>query len=133
MEQIPAFIEQIFTENPSDDNCSAIASEIEMVENHINDLLNSGYYGQAAILFIQLAITVARHFINDSHWEYFDDDYEPQYVVDRLFQTFHNRMTRNRLSPQKRKKRLREAYRNFPGWNPSVSMDIHILILDLKG
>ena len=88
MEEIPTLIEQIFTENPLDDNCDAIATRMSMTENHINEPLKAGCHEQAVILFLQLAAAIARHFMNDSHWEYSDDDYVPQYVMDRLFQAF---------------------------------------------
>lgn len=130
MEQIPAFIEQIFTENPPDDNCNAIASGMEMVENQINDLLNAGCHGQAAILFMQLATAVARHFTNDSHWEYFDDDYEPQYVVDRLSQAFHSRIIR--LSPQA-KETLERGIQKLSGMESVRDYGYPHITLDLKG
>lgn len=103
MGQIPAFIEQIFTENPPDDNCEAVADGMNAVEDNIKELLRSGCHEQAAILFMQLATAVAGHFMDDSHWEYFDDDYAPQYVMERLSQSFQKLIIRDSLAPQAEK------------------------------
>lgn len=100
IEQIPVFIEQIFTENPLDESCEKIAAGMNMVENNIEELLKIGCHEQAAVLFMQLAKAISRHFMNDSHWEYFDDDYAPQYVMDRLSQAFQKLIIQNSLIPQ---------------------------------
>lgn len=132
MERIPALIEQIFAENPPDDNCDAIAAGMDMTENHINELLKAGCHEQSAILFLQLATAIARHFMDDAHWEYFDDDYAPQYVMDRLSRTFQGEITRNTLTAQA-KETLERGIQKLSETESVREYGYPRITLDLKG
>lgn len=95
---IPDFIENIFQAAPLDNDCESIAMAMEPVSNNIVELLDAGSHEQAAKLFMQLALAVAKHFIADEHWTCFDDNYAPDYLLDALAKRFHSKIMESNFS-----------------------------------
>ena len=55
---------------------------------NIEQLLATGEYQTAALMFLQLTKSMCRHFVIDRHWEYFDDMYNPEYAIEDLIEKF---------------------------------------------
>ena len=55
---------------------------------NIESLAAKGKYQEASLLFLQLTKSMCRHFIEDRHWEYFDDMYSPEYEIEGLKNMF---------------------------------------------
>ncbi|MGN0066335.1 MAG: hypothetical protein ACI38V_01690 [Bacteroides sp.] len=54
----------------------------------IERLVEQGDYQEAALRFMQMAKSMCRHFVEDEHYNYFDDMYSPEYAIDDLIDLF---------------------------------------------
>ena len=54
----------------------------------IERLAEQGDYQEAALRFMQMAKSMCRHFVEDEHYNYFDDMYSPEYAIDDLIGLF---------------------------------------------
>ena len=50
----------------------------------IERLAEQGDYQEAALRFMQMTKSMCRHFVEDEHYNYFDDMYSPEYAIDDL-------------------------------------------------
>ena len=51
-------------------------------------LAEQGDYQEAALRFMQMTKSMCRHFVEDEHYNYFDDMYSPEYAIDDLIDLF---------------------------------------------
>lgn len=63
-------------------------NSIEAIFNRKN--IDFGNHFLAIELFLQLSASTAKHFMEDEHWEYFDDYYSPDYACMDTFEAFEN-------------------------------------------
>lgn len=75
-------IEAIFAPANVDEDCSRISELMAPVANAIDQDLIDGRPTEAVDLFLQLVDSLCYHFVADEHWRWFDDCYDPGYVVD---------------------------------------------------
>ena len=54
----------------------------------IEQLAEQGDYQEAALRFMQMTKSMCRHFVEDEHYNYFDDMYSPEYAIDDLINLF---------------------------------------------
>ena len=54
----------------------------------IERLAEQGDYQEAALRFMQMTKSMCRHFVEDEHYNYFDDMYSPEYAIDDLINLF---------------------------------------------
>ena len=54
----------------------------------IERLAKQGYYQEAALRFMQMTKSMCRHFVEDEHYNYFDDMYSSEYAIDDLIDLF---------------------------------------------
>ena len=54
----------------------------------IERLAEQGDYQEAALRFMQMTKSMCRHFVEDEHYNYFDDMYSPEYAIDDLIDLF---------------------------------------------
>ena len=54
----------------------------------IEQLAEQGDYQEAALRFMQMTKSMCRHFVEDEHYNYFDDMYSPEYAIDDLIDLF---------------------------------------------
>lgn len=54
----------------------------------IERLVEQGDYQEAALRFMQMTKSMCRHFVEDEHYNYFDDMYSPEYAIDDLIDLF---------------------------------------------
>lgn len=78
--------EAIFSQKNIDDDCDKIAKEISTVGEQIAEVLKSGMYKQAVTLYLQLLKSMVNHFVDDEHFCYFDDMYNPEYSLQWIYE-----------------------------------------------
>lgn len=54
----------------------------------IERFAEQGDYQEAALRFMQMTKSMCRHFVEDEHYNYFDDMYSPEYAIDDLIDLF---------------------------------------------
>lgn len=77
--------EKIFNPHNIDDDCEKIAHEITVEGDRIIEILKAGMYKQAVTMYLQLMNSLAKHFIEDEHYCYFDDMYSPDYSLRTIY------------------------------------------------
>lgn len=89
IEQTPlkAKIEAIFNENNIDDDCDTIASLPSPYRNNVSTLLSKGNYAEAVTVLLEVLESLTYHFVEDEHYNYFDDMYSPDYVCQNMMKT----------------------------------------------
>lgn len=65
--------------------------------NRIKALANKGDYMTAATRFLQLTKSMCKHFIEDEHYNYFDDLYAPEYTMQDLVEYFQRLIRQGKL------------------------------------
>lgn len=86
---INADYESIFDPRNIDMDCDFIANLMQTEILNIKRLVKGRKYQEAALCFLQMTKSMCRHFIEDRHWEYFDDMYSPVYVINDLIELFN--------------------------------------------
>ena len=88
----------IFNERNIDEDCDYIAhlmwDEVEVIEQLVAD----GQYTEAAMKFMQMTMSMCRHFVLDEHYCYFDDMYSPEYAIFKLVELFNGLAENGQLS-----------------------------------
>ena len=79
---------------------------------NIEQLLATGEYQTAALMFLQLTKSMCRHFVIDRHWKYFDDMYNPEYAIEDLIEKFKKLATQGKL-PESVNTYLHEAWKEI--------------------
>lgn len=65
--------------------------------DRIRALADKGDYMTAATCFLQLTKSMCKHFIEDEHYNYFDDLYAPEYTIQSLVDYFNRLLTQGKL------------------------------------
>jgi predicted DNA-binding protein with PD1-like motif len=81
-------------------------------EKTIRALIESGEVEKAALLYMQLAKSMCLHFVEDCHYDYFDDMYSPDYVLTSLTETFEELNLSGKLT-EETSLFLREAWKEI--------------------
>ena len=82
IEQTPlkAEIEAVFSESNIDEDCDTIASLLSPYRKMVREWLSQGHYAEAVTMLLEVLESLAYHFVEDEHYDYFDDMYSPDYV-----------------------------------------------------
>lgn len=104
--------EHIFNHRFVDWDCSTIWQRMLEENKNIEQLLATGEYQTAALMFLQLTKSMCRHFVIDRHWEYFDDMYSPEYAIEDLIEEFKKLATQGKL-PKSVNTYLHEAWKEI--------------------
>lgn len=102
----------IFNHRYVDWDCSTIWQRMLEENKDIEQLLATGEYQVAALMFLQLTKSMCRHFVIDRHWEYFDDMYSPEYAIEDLIEEFKKLATQGKL-PKSVNTYLHEAWKEI--------------------
>ena len=78
-------------------DCDFIAVLMESEERKIHELCDNKQFAEAALKLMQLTKSMCRHFVTDEHYNYFDDLYAPEYVVNDLVRYFNDLIHRGIL------------------------------------
>lgn len=82
--------EKIFDPGNIDNECTKIGHAVDVVGLQIKEILKVakevddgrvGLYKMAVTKYLQLLKSMTKHFVEDEHWCYFDDWYEPDYSM----------------------------------------------------
>ena len=87
-------IESAFSPSNLDDCCQRISSLLYPVGIAIEQDLMDGNYRSAVEIFLQEVDSLTAHFVEDRHYEWFDDMYDPEFSVEedwRLLLSFVRR------------------------------------------
>ena len=104
--------EHIFKHRYVDWDCYSIWQLMLEENKNIEQLLATGKYQTAALMFLQLTKSMCRHFVIDRHWEYFDDMYNPEYAIEDLIEKFRKLVKQGKL-PESVKTYLHEAWKEI--------------------
>ncbi len=80
--------EQIFDVRNIDDECNKIAVLMSKEVEFINEALDAGMYKHAVEMYLQILNAMCVHFVEDEHYCYFDNLYEPEYILQGIFEKF---------------------------------------------
>ena len=78
-------------------DCDFIAVLMESEEQKIHALCEKKQFAEAALKLMQLTKSMCRHFVSDEHYNYFDDLYAPEYVINVLVRYFNDLIHRGIL------------------------------------
>lgn len=83
---LKAEIEAIFNERNIDDDCDTIASLLSPYRKAVRESLSQGNYAEAVTILLEVLESLAYHFVEDEHYDYFDDMYSPDYVFQDMME-----------------------------------------------
>ena len=84
----PDYEMRIFNSRNIGWDCDQIWHLMLEENKRIERLTEQGDYQEAALRFMQMTKSMCRHFVEDEHYNYFDDMYSPEYAIDDLINLF---------------------------------------------
>ena len=84
----PDYEMRIFNSRNIGWDCAQIWHLMLEENKRIERLAEQGDYQEAALRFMQMTKSMCRHFVEDEHYNYFDDMYSPEYAIDDLIDLF---------------------------------------------
>ena len=118
---LKAEIEAIFSENNIDEDCDTIANLLSPYRETIRESLSQGNYADSVTILLEILESLTYHFVEDEHYNYFDDMYSPDYVCQDMMKTIIDAVkSRNfpaeelqRLKDELEKLKNTEAYEDY--------------------
>lgn len=83
---IESEIETIFSERNIDEDCDTIACLLTPYRKGIQTSLSKGEYTTAVTVLIEVLESLTYHFVEDEHYNYFDDMYSPDDVCQDMME-----------------------------------------------
>ena len=84
----PDYETRIFNRRNIGWDCDQIWHLMLEENKRIERIAEQGDYQEAALRFMQMTKSMCRHFVEDEHYNYFDDMYSPEYAIDDLIDLF---------------------------------------------
>ena len=84
----PDYEMRIFNSRNIGWDCDQIWHLMLEENKRIERLAEQGDYQEAALRFMQMTKSMCHHFVEDEHYNYFDDMYSPEYAIDDLIDLF---------------------------------------------
>ena len=114
-------IEAIFSKRNIDEDCDTIARLLSPYRKTIRESLNQGSYAEAATILLEVLESLTHHFVQDEHYNYFDDMYSPDYVCQDMMEAIISSIKSGnfpaaelqRLKDGLEKLKHTEAYENY--------------------
>ena len=78
--QLKTEIEAVFHKRNIDSDCDTIARLLEPYRETVYESLEQGNYADAVTTLLEVFESLSYHFVEDEHYDYFDDMYSPDYV-----------------------------------------------------
>lgn len=118
---LKAEIEAIFSERNIDEDCDTIARLLAPYQEAVRESLNQGKYAEAVTVLIKVLESLTCHFVEDEHYNYFDDMYSPDYVCQDMMEAIISSIKNGnfpaaelqRLKGELEKLRHTEAYEDY--------------------
>ena len=79
-------IEAIFSKRNIDEDCDTIARLLSPYRKTIRESLSQNNYAEAVTVLIEVLESLTYHFVEDEHYNYFDDMYSPDYVCQDMME-----------------------------------------------
>ena len=86
MIQLNPRYEAIFNPDNIDQDCDRIAGMMSDEGEFIKEALGAGLYKQAVTMYLQLLKSMCKYFVEDEHYCYFDDMYNPEYSLRWIYE-----------------------------------------------
>ena len=83
---LKAEIEAIFSERTIDEDCDTIARLLSPYRETVRESLNQDDYADAVTVLLEVLESLTYHFVEDEHYNYFDDMYSPDYVCQDMME-----------------------------------------------
>ena len=80
-------IEALFSESNIDEDCDTIASLLSPYRKAVRESLNQGNYAETVTILLVVLESLTYHFVEDGHYNYFDDMYSLDYVCQDMMET----------------------------------------------
>ena len=84
---LKAEIEAFFSKHNIDEDCDTIARLLSPYRKAVNESLSQGNFADAVTVLLEVLESLAYHFVEDEHYDYFDDMYSPDYVCQDMMET----------------------------------------------
>lgn len=101
-------IESIFSKRNIDEDCDTIANLLSPYRKSVRELLSQGKYADAVTILLEILESLAYHFVEDEHYDYFDDLYSPDYVCQDMMEAVIGAIKSGDF-PDEERKRLEEG------------------------
>lgn len=101
-------IEAIFSESNIDEDCDIIANLLSPYRETVRESLSQGNYADAVTILLEILESLTYHFVEDEHYNYFDDMYSPDYVCQDMMEAIINAI-KSRNFPAAELQRLKEG------------------------
>lgn len=105
---LKAEIEAVFSKRNIDEDCDTIARLLAPYREAVNESLSQGKYDEAVSLLLEVLESLTYHFVEDEHYDYFDDMYSPDYVCLDMIKAAIEAI-KNGNFPNKELQRLKEG------------------------
>ena len=87
---LKAEIETVFNKRNIDEDCDTIARLLSPYREVVRELLIQGNYAKAVTILLEVLESLTYHFVEDEHYNYFDDMYSPDYVCQDMIEAIIN-------------------------------------------
>ena len=101
-------IEAIFSERNIDEDCDTIANLLSPYRKKVHESIRQGNYAEAVTVLIEVLKSLTYHFVEDEHYDYFDDMYSPDYVCQDMMEAVIGSIKSGNF-PDEERKRLKEG------------------------
>lgn len=101
-------IEAIFSESNIDEDCDTIARLLSPYREVVRESLNQDKYAEAVTILLEVFESLTFHFVEDEHYDYFDDVYSPDYVCQDMMKTIIDAI-KNENFPAEELQRLKDG------------------------
>ena len=83
---LKAEIETVFNKRNIDEDCDTIANLLSLYQKAVRESLSQGNYDEVVTVLIEVLESLTYHFVEDEHYNYFDDMYSPDYVCQDMME-----------------------------------------------
>ena len=118
---LKAEIETIFNKRNINEDCDTIAGLLSPYRKMVRETISQGNYAEAVTILLEILEILTYHFVEDEHYDYFDDMYSPDYVCQGMMEAIINAVNRGnfpatellRLKEELEKLKHTEAYEDY--------------------
>ena len=104
---LKAEIEAVFSEHNIDEDCDSIAKLLTPYRKMIRESLSQGNYSDAVTVLLEVLESLTYYFVEDEHYNYFDDMYSPDYACQDMMEAIISAI-KSRNLPAEDLQRLRD-------------------------
>lgn len=83
---LKAEIEAVFSKRNLDEDCDTIARLLSPYRKAVCESLSQGNYAEAVTILLDVLESLTYHFVEDEHYDYFDDMYSPDCVCQDMME-----------------------------------------------